>query len=520
MDKKRKEIIQDVEKDKSYSSFRLDSLILIAIAVTCLVLSAMKPIGVSEGIGSIVDPAVFVVLVCGYTTIKNAILYLRKGSLSSDVLMSLAILGTCALGVLVALNVINSDKNWFFISAIFAIISNVVYFIQNEIFSRSEFDINCKKIKKVHSTRKVCNVLSIVGILLSGAVFCVNYFVFRNEIIVCVERTIYTLVVFTPTAIALGSVFFVCFARKRAKKRGILYTDISQAEKLLNVKTVVFDENVLVDDNYEIEKVLGFDKDKKDILSLATAVYKKDDSFARALSKNCNSKLNVLDSQNFEGGAKGTIGNSIIEVCNPKFLADNYNYDVSSIVRTTYKVLFVVENGLVVGAILFGVKARDFAKKVVDGIKSQKRKTILLSSNSYSQIKSIQNELGIGESYGDLTQKDKEYRIVSAKIINNGDTLFITENDDRLGADFLMRVSDNVQENADIVANKENVANLPFTLKIVRRVFSKIKFAIILNFVLSILLAVLAGVGFINYYVAGASYLLLNLITYMIATIK
>ena len=514
MDKKRKEIIQDVEKDKSYSSFRLDSLILIAIAVACVVLSAMKPIGVNDGVGSIVDPAVFVVLVCGYTTIKNAILYLKKGSLSSDFLMSLAILGTCALGVLVALNVIKSDKNWFFISAIFAIISNVVYFIQNEIFSRSEFDKNSKKIKKVRSTKKVCNALSIVGILLSGAVFCVNYLVLQNEIIVCIERTIYTLVVFTPTAISLSSVFFVCFAKKRAKKSGVLYTDISQAEKLVDIKTVVFDEDVLVDDNYVVEKVLGFDKDKKDVLSLATAVYKKDDLYARALSEKCNLELTVSENQVFEGGAKGTVGNSIIEVCDPRYLADNYNYDVSSIVRTTYKVLFVVENGLVVGAILFGVKTKDFAKKVMDGIKSQKIKTVLLSSNSSSQIKFVQNELGVGESYGDLTQKDKEYRIVSAKIINNGDTLFITKNSDRLGADFLMRVSDDSQVSADIASNKENVVNLPFALKILRRVFSKIKFAIILNFVLSIVLAVLAGVGFINYYIAGAIYLLLNLITY------
>ena len=120
-------------------------------------------------------------------------------------------------------HVIKSDKNWFFISAIFAIISNVVYFIQNEIFSRSEFDKNSKKIKKVRSTKKVCNALSIVGILLSGAVFCVNYLVLQNEIIVCIERTIYTLVVFTPTAISLSSVFFVCFAKKRAKKSGVKY---------------------------------------------------------------------------------------------------------------------------------------------------------------------------------------------------------------------------------------------------------------------------------------------------------
>ena len=516
MEKKHKINVQDVENNDNKSDFRLDGLIIIALSVVCVILSIMNPAGRSEGLLSLLDPMVFVALILGFTTVKNAIFYLCKGKISSDFLIALAIIATFVLGILVALNEITSDKNYFLISAIFAIVSNVVYFIQKAIFFKAEFNSKILNVKKVRATRKIGNVLAIVAILSALGIFVVKYLL-QEDLIKCIETAIFALVLFVPTSITLGSIFSVCSARKRAKKRGVIYTDIAKIEKLARVNTVIFDDDVLIDENYTVEKVLGFDKDKKAVFDFATSIYKKEDAFSRAMTKVSNVQFSVAESQVFEGGAKGVIGNSIVEVCTPRYLLDNYNYDISSIVRTRYKVLFVIENGLVIGAILFGVKTKDCGKKLVADFKALNIKTVLLSANTHSQVEVRQKECGVEEVFSDLTLKDKEYRIVSSKIKNNGDTLFVTNGVEKVGADYLLNLSKCLgDESVDIALDSEKLENAPYSLKILRRVFSKIRFSIILNFVISIGLTALLGLGFIGWMTASAVYILLNLISFLL----
>lgn len=442
---------------------------------------------------NLVDPSVIVVMVGVCSIFARAIPTFVKGKINEYAFLLIAVLFSFVLGVLSVFDVVETTKNYLFVSGCTAFFGILMGYVADGFIylSRKKAGEGTPKMSVVDKTKKLSFVLSIVAISVSVIVFIVSY-LWRKNILDGIESAICALTVFTPFNLWISTISIVNYAKGSACAKLIDFDGKNVFEKISDVRAVAFDEYVLME-NVRVEKIVSISEDEDVILSYAKSLSLK--KVEKALNGYKNSDIyETSERVEGDGFVKAIILGKSVEIVTTAYLAQNFSFDESVLSRTDCITFFVVVDGIVAGAILLGYDLSDSGRRAIELLKKENVATILLSQNSGACFNKIKNGCNFDDGYCNLFGGEKEYRIAELRFKNDGSIVFVTENDAKTDADLV--VSTNKDEDVgDIRIEDGNLQKLPYLFKLSRKVFSKIRFNIVFSIFISAVFVVEATFG-------------------------
>lgn len=353
---------------------------------------------------------------------------------------------------------------------------------------------------------KISNWYTLAVVICSVVVFGLTYIILK-DVSISIYRGLIFLVVSCPCAFAISVPLAYFSGLGRSSREGILIKGSNVIDNCCKIDTVVFDKTgTLTLGSFQVCRI----ETKKNITEefLLNIVVAGEKNSAHPIAKAIcdyhqnNDKIIIKE-------FKDVIGKGI------EYKVGEKTYFVGrEDTRTDKTVIGVFENKKLIGKIHLEDKIKDEATQVIQALKSNKIKTIMLTGDNKKVAKSVAKKLGIDEYRAELLPADK-YNIIdqlkkSGKVAVVGDGLndapALTLAD--VGISMGIMGSSATIETSDVVISNDNLLQINNMIKISRKTRSVVLQNIIfaaatkLTFLLlgalglsNMLLAVFADVG-------------------------
>ena len=300
-----------------------------------------------------------------------------------------------------------------------------------------------------------------------------------------------------------------------AAKKGILIKNSSFIEHLSETDYVVFDKTgtitngILEASNFYLEKASCFDEL---ITAAACAAHASLHPVSKSIITLCEKKEYSRDYEikEFIGkGLEARRGEEIIYLGSFSWMR-SLGFDVPGKYEDSGICNWVVKNSDILGCVVFKDTPRDDALLIVKKLKNiGVTKTCLLTGDRFPPAKKIQSAAGIDEMKCELLPEQKLAHVEemmkehTVTVIGDGINDALALSKAHVGIAMGAMGSDTAIQSADIALMNNNLANIPFAIKLAQKTKSVIYQNIILAFSVSIVMIFLAGTGIITP-VAGA----------------
>jgi Cu+-exporting ATPase len=256
---------------------------------------------------------------------------------------------------------------------------------------------------------KVSAVFVPVVIAISGLTLLISYFVFSVSLRQSLMSSIAVLVISCPCAMGLATPTAIMVGIGRAAKNGILIKGGSTLENFASVKTIVFDKTgTLTTGNFKIRKIHSSEENEEAVRILLYALEKHSSHpIARSIVNECKDmagKGNAIHWKKIEED-KGIGINATDEEGNLYSLGSfqmvkHFHSDLSHN-------LYLLKNNRLLAAIDVEDEIKLNTKFVIDELKKQGIKTILVSGDRKSTCETVAMQLGIDEVYSEQLPAQK-----------------------------------------------------------------------------------------------------------------
>ncbi|WP_283240635.1 heavy metal translocating P-type ATPase [Campylobacter mucosalis] len=294
-------------------------------------------------------------------------------------------------------------------------------------------DASTKKMPIARLADKISNIFVPSVILVAVITFCV-WILCGGGFTYAILSAVCVLIISCPCALGLATPIGIISALARGARGGILIKNPEVIELLKDIKFAVFDKTgtlskgcieicVSTLTNAELSLVAGVESLSEHPLSKAVTNYAKQSGVN---FKSTNFELKTLAGLGLV--AKDETNHVIIG--NQKlFEQENISIDTEQkrLLEQAYSrgegVILCANNSEFLGFLSFRDEIRNEAKEVINSLKSQNIKTIILSGDNQNVVKSVASELGIDEFYANALPDDKFKKI--SELSQNGKVLFI-----------------------------------------------------------------------------------------------
>ena len=337
-------------------------------------------------------------------------------------------------------------------------------------------------------------------------------------------RSLILLVVSCPSAFIISVPATVFVAITIAARRGVIIKGGVYVEKLNRVKTVVFDKTgTLTLGRPGVHEIRSVERPEEEALAYAAAL----DQFSnhpvaqaivrKAVERGVDiSKLKVTDVTEVPGkGIVGYVDGSFVAVGNPELMKEfgcdcKMAYEVSEGDTHTAVCVSVGKAGLASVCVIDEV--REDAQKAVDALKKCGVKTVMLTGDRVEIARETAEQLGIDEVHAELFPEDK-LRIVEdmkgkgglvAMVgdgVNDAPALAASDVGIAMGAAGV----DVALESADVVLVKDELAQVPYLLRLSEKTMRVAKQNIAASLVVKMVLGALGLMGLIPLWFTVAS---------------
>ena len=314
------------------------------------------------------------------------------------------------------------------------------------------------------------------------------------------------LVISCPCALGLAAPLAVVVSVNECLKRGILIKNNKVLENAMKTNVVVFDKTgTLTYGTLKISKIINYGIiSNEDILKIVGSIEAKDTHpisfpFKEYLSENKIKGYEVLEFENFVGmGLKAKIDNDIFLLGSSKIL-EKFNVenkrieDEKSLGIDGCTIVYVVKNNEIISLIGLKDEIRESSYSLVDTLKENKIKTIMLTGDNNEVAKQVSLKLGIDETKANLMPQEK-FNIIDK--LNEDNNFVMMIGDGINDAPSLKRafISVAIDTGADVTLNlsqviikNNNLENIFKLITISKKTLSIIKlnlfFAFLYNFI-------------------------------------
>ena len=250
-----------------------------------------------------------------------------------------------------------------------------------------------------------------------------------------VIRTVTVLVIACPHALGLAIPLVISISTATSARAGILVKNRLALERMRTIDAVLFDKTgTLTKGNHAVVDHAAADGwNRQDVMTLAAAVEAESEHpIARAIlaAAATNSDPHVAtDVTALTGrGVQGDVDGRQIAVGGPALLESigaPEPYELKATLdqwrRQGGSVLYVVDNGVVAGAMTLADEIRPESKVAVDTLHQQGKRVVLITGDAKQVAEGVAKELGIDEVFAEVLPEDKDSKV--AELQNRGLTV-------------------------------------------------------------------------------------------------
>ncbi|MEO0143640.1 MAG: cation-translocating P-type ATPase [candidate division WOR-3 bacterium] len=324
-------------------------------------------------------------------------------------------------------------------------------------------------------------------------IFSIIVFIFwfiKANFEIALLKLISVLVIACPCAIGIAIPLVIAVSINKALKNGIIIKNSASLERANKIDIIIFDKTgTLTEGKLTLKSNIPYEH----LIYLASIEKLNEHPISKAILNNYNGEFyEVKEFEYIRGeGIRGIVNNRKVIVGNRKLFERehlNVNFDIG----------YYIE-GYGAFELVFEDVIKENAKKLIDILKKKNYKIIVLSGDSYENVKKVCNELGIEEFYSNLSPFDKLKFVENLKekghkvlYIGDGinDAIVLSK------ADLSIAVSnalDIVKESGDIILIKSDIDGILKAFEISKIASSKMRWNLFWTFFYNIVLIPFAG---------------------------
>ena len=332
------------------------------------------------------------------------------------------------------------------------------------------------------------------AIIIIAIISAIVWAILGKEMSFVINTFITVLVVACPCSLGLATPLAIVVSSGTASRKGILIKNSESLENAHKAKTIVFDKTgTLTNGKLSVNKIYNYSnrKDEEIIQAVASIENKSEHPIARGIvdyAKNKNIKLlETKDFKNISGyGIYAKLNEYEYYIGNTKLMKEQ-NIDIEERLKDEEElekdgnsILFISENNKVIA--LIGVKdtIRENAKEVIEKLKEQDKKVVMLTGDNENTAKSIAESIGITDVIANVLPKQKAEKIQELKkdglVMMCGDG--INDSVSLVTADIGVAVGNGTDiaiDSSDVVLMKGNLDRINDLIHISKRTIRNIK---------------------------------------------
>ena len=332
------------------------------------------------------------------------------------------------------------------------------------------------------------------AIIIIAIVSAIIWAILGKEMSFVINTFITVLVVACPCSLGLATPLAIVVSSGTASRKGILIKNSESLENAHKAKTIVFDKTgTLTNGKLSVNKIYNYsDLSDADIIKIVASIENKSEHpIARGIvdyAKNKNIELiEAKDFKNISGyGIYAKLNENEYYIGNTKLMKEQ-NIDIEEKLKDEEElekdgnsILFVAESGNLIA--LIGVKdtIRDNVKDVVEKLKEQGKRVVMLTGDNENTAKSIAESIGITDVIANVLPKQKAEKIQELKkdglVMMCGDG--INDSVSLVTADIGVAVGNGTDiaiDSSDVVLMKGNLERINDLIHISKRTIRNIK---------------------------------------------
>ena len=325
-----------------------------------------------------------------------------------------------------------------------------------------------------------------------------------------ISRLIAILVVSCPCGHMLISSAPMIAVLSNAAKKGILIKNSTFVENLSETDCIIFDKTGTITSgtleavSYHLELASDFDELVKTAASVANASLHP---ISKSIILLCNEKDFEKDfeiKEHIGKGLEGRKGKDVIYLGSYNWIR-SIGYDVSDKYEDIGTCNWIVKNDKILGCIAFKDLPREDAAQVIASLKKIGiMQTCLLTGDRLRSAERIQKEVGIDEMYYELLPEQKLKHVEKAMenhivtVVGDGINDALALSKANVGIAMGAMGSNTAIQSADIALMNNNLANIPYAIKLAKKTKGIIYQNIVFAFTVSIFMIFLAGTGIVS----------------------
>lgn len=359
--------------------------------------------------------------------------------------------------------------------------------ILNEILKLSRY-AQREKSEIEHLADKVASIFTPTVITFALFVFIIQSLIYNFE--VGLLNFISVLVIACPCAIGIAIPLVVAVAINKGLKNGIIIKNSSALERANSINVIIFDKTgTLTNGNLILKTKIPYEH----LIYLASIERYNDHPISKAIlsAYGDNKFYNVDNFEYIKGeGVRGFVNGRKVIIGNKKiFQREN--------IKITYDLAYYIE-GFGIFEIEFIDEIKENAKNLIKILKKNYR-IIVLSGDSYENVKNVCSELDIDEFHANLSPFDKLKVLEDIKSKGNrvlyigdgiNDAIVLSKSDLSIA---VSNALDIVKESGDIILVKNDIENIYKAIEISKIASNKMRWNLFWTFIYNIILIPFAG---------------------------
>ena len=229
------------------------------------------------------------------------------------------------------------------------------------------------------------------------------------------------LIIACPCALGLATPMSIMVATGKAASQGVLFRDAAAIENLCKVDTLIVDKTgTLTAGKPQFERVIAASGNNEDeVLRLAASLDQgSEHPLADAIVKGAKAKNLALDKvENFESstgiGVRGSVAGKKLALGNTALMADlNIAIDALKLAAeglrsTGASVMYLAINNQLAGLLAVSDPIKPTTIDALTALKTEGIRVMMATGDGLTTAKSVANQLGIAEFYGEVKPADK-----------------------------------------------------------------------------------------------------------------
>jgi len=330
-----------------------------------------------------------------------------------------------------------------------------------------------------------------------------------------VTRAIAILVVSCPAGLLLINSAPMIAVLSAATKKGILIKNSAFVNHLSETDYIVFDKTgtitkgILEAGSFHLDNATDFDEL---ITTAACVAHASLHPISKSIIELCNDKEFAKDfeiKEHIGKGLEGKKGKDIIYLGSYSWI-QTLGFNISDEYENAGSCNWIVKNSTILGCIVFKDTPREDAAHVIHRLKEiGVLKTCLLTGDRFQTAEKIKAATGIDEMQCELLPLQKLEHVETlmkdhiVTVIGDGINDALALSKAHVGIAMGAMGSDTAIQSADIALMSNNLANIPFAVKLAQKTKGIIYQNIVLAFSISLVMIFLAGAGIVSP-IAGA----------------